>query len=209
MLDSPLLPWVAEPGKTPLTETLTDPVSEASITLPRLNGLTVNEVMFLGWASENFPNLNQGLSQDPKVVADLVQFCHNFLCLRLEKADWGGDGLVWEGEPLKPTQTLRMTGADGQPKAATLYLMYLVYGFAIDEEKRWLGEQSPGMVEAVLGLINRIQEIRQSTGEMSGASSTGDSLESTQVIPDSPAETTVDAPRTLSQQRSKASKKAA
>jgi hypothetical protein len=199
MSDSPLLPWIAEPGKVPLTETLTDPVSEASITLPRLNGLTVNEVMFLNWAAENLPNLNKGLSNAPSVVTELTQFCHSFLCLRLEKADWNVDQLVFEGQPLKPSQTLKM--ADG--RSIPLYLMYLIYGFAVDEESRWLGKSEPRMLAAVRDVI------AQSIGNESGEASTGNSSESSQDIPDLVGVPLAVAPSTSSTPRSKASKKAA
>ena len=159
--------------------------------------------MFLGWGADHYKHLSQGLSSDPKVVADLTQFCHNFLCLRLELADWGGDGLVFEGEPLKPSQTLRMTTPDGQGKAAPLYLLYLIYGFVTDEEARWLGGKKPNMLETVLRIIS------QSTGEMSGEASTGDSPESTQGTPDSPAETSGDAQPKSSRRPLRTAKKAA
>lgn len=199
MSDSPLLPWIAEPGKTPLTETLTDPVSEASITLPRLNGLTVNEVMFLNWAAEALPNLNKGLSNAPSVVTELTQFCHNFLCLRLEKADWNVDQLVFDGPTLKPPQTLKM--ADG--RAIPLYLMYLIYGFAVDEESRWLGKSDPKMLAVVRDVI------AQSIGNESGEASTGNFSANSQDTPDSAGGPLVVAPSTSSTPRSKASRKAA
>jgi len=199
MSDSPLLPWISEPGKVPLTETLTDPVSEASITLPRFNGLTVNEVMFLNWAAENLPNLNKGLSNAPTVVTELTQFCHCFLCLRLEKADWNIDQLVFEGPELKPSQTLKMP--DG--RSIPLYLMYLVYGFAVDEESRWLGKQNPQMLAAVRDVIT------QSIGNESGEPSIGNFNESSQDTPDSVGGPLVVAPSTSSTPRSKTSKKAA
>lgn len=174
-------------------------MSEASITLPRLNGLTVNEVMFLNWAAEALPNLNKGLSNAPSVVTELTQFCHVFLCLRLEKADWNVDQLVFEGAELKPSQTLKM--ADG--RSIPLYLMYLIYGFAVDEESRWLGKTDPKMLAAVRDVVNA------STGAESGETSTGDSSENSQAIPDSVGGPLAVAPSTSSTPRSKASKKAA
>jgi hypothetical protein len=200
MSDSPLLPWIAEPDKTPLTETLIDPVSEASITLPRFNGLTVNEVMFLNWSAENLKSLAKGLSNAPDVVIELTQFCHYFLCLRLEKADWNVDALVFEGPELKPSQTLKM----GDGRSIPLYLMYLIYGFAVDEESRWLGKQNPKMLEAVRDVISS-----QLIGNESGEPSTGNSNESSQDTPDSAEKPLAVAPSTSSMGRSKASKKAA
>lgn len=200
---------MATPETTPLTETLTDPISGASITLPKLNGLTVNEVQFIGWTAEHLPHLRNGLNSTPAVVGDLTTFCHTFLCLRLGKADWGGDGLVFEGEPLTPADTLTMSGADGQAKAAPLYMLYLVYGFAINEEQIWLGEHNPGMLQAVLGVIEEAKRMRQSTGEPSGEASTGDSSENTPTIPGSRVERLDDAPSTSSKTRSTSQKKAA
>jgi hypothetical protein len=143
--------------------------------------------------------LAQGLSNAPAVVVELTQFCHYFLCLRLEKADWNVDALVFDGPELKPSQTLKM----GDGRSIPLYLMYLIYGFAVDEESRWLGKQNPKMLGAVRDVIG------QSIGNESGEPSTGNSNESSPDTPDSVDALSVVAPSTSSMVRSKASKKAA
>lgn len=170
-----------------------------SITLPRYNSLTVNEMLFLEWASKEYKHLAQGLNSSLAVVQELKEFCHRFICLRLKLASWEGDSLLFAGEPLTTEQT--MMGADGQ--LLPIYMMYLIYGFATDEQGRWLGVKKPDMVETVLRSIN------QSIGETSGESSTGGFNKPTQEVPSSQELSTDTAPLTSLPKPSKASKKAA
>jgi hypothetical protein len=195
MLDSPLFPWVASENESPLTQDIKDPNSPAKLTLPKLNGLTVNEVLFAQWAAQQdkkYPFLSGSLDSNPLAVIGLTDFCHKFLCLRLGLADWGGENLVFDGEPLKPEHSLTLPLPNGQRKAAPLYCLYLIYGFFVDEQRAWLtGKPSAQMMKAIEASI-----------KPTGPTSTGDSNELTQVTDDLPAETSDDAQSASSKGRS-------
>jgi hypothetical protein len=199
---SPLFPWIAEEGVSPLTQEIKDPVSGASITLPRLNGLTVNEVLFAQWASEAYPFLaTGGVDSAPQTIVHISEFAHRFLCLRMELADWGDGDLLFRGDPLTPADSLTMPMADGQKRAAPMYLLWLIYGFFVEEQTAWLsGKTEGGMMATILSAI-----APRSTGQ----SFTGASSENTPAILDSPGEPLPDAPPTLSSQRSRQPKKVA
>lgn len=164
---APLLPWIAEEGISPLTQEIKDPVSGASITLPRLNGLTVNEVLFAQAAVEKYEFLKSGaIDSTPATVIALTEFAHHFLCLRLGLADWLGDGLTFTGEALTPADSLTMVGADGQKRAVSLYMLYLLYGFFVEEQTAWLsGKTEGGMMTKILSAIAPPQTGVQSIGE--------------------------------------------
>jgi hypothetical protein len=213
MSTAPLFPWIAEEGATPQTQEIKDPVSGASITLPRINGLTVNEVLFSQWAIANYAFTQRSvlssddgevfLATDPKTITELSQFCHQFLCLRLGLAAWGDGELVFSGERVTPAESLAMPTADGQRRSAPLYLLYLIYSFWMDEQGRWAsGKAEPQM----LGLLGDLLKPKsQSTGE----NFTGNSSESTQGTPDSQAAPLADAPPTSSSRRSPRTSKTA
>lgn len=176
MSDSQLLPWIAEEGKSPQTEEIKDPISGASITLPRINGLTVNEVLFAQWAVDHYEFAEQGtVKLNPKAILELTQFCHRFLCLRLGLADWNGDTLVFSGAPRDPKDTLTMVGSDGQQKAATMHMLYLIWGFFIDEENRWMGKLNTQSMTKVSEILAQL------IGEPSIASSEPNTQDGSQV----------------------------
>jgi hypothetical protein len=191
---SPLFPWIAEEGVSPLTQEIKDPVSGASITLPRLNGLTVNEVLFAQWASEAYPFLTTGgVDSAPKTIVDISEFAHRFLCLRMELADWGDGDLLFKGEPLTPADSLTMPMADGQKRAAPMYLLWLIYGFFVEEQTAWLsGKTEGGMMATILSAIAPLS---------TGAGSTA--ISSTNTQDGSAAEASPEPQPTLSKSRSK------
>lgn len=204
MSNSPLFPWQAVEAQSPLTQEIKDPNSQASITLPRLNGLAVNEIMFAQWAVKQYGFLRSGLSGDvlnrPGVLADVAQFCYRFLCLRLGWADWHDGELLFEGEPISINDALTMPLPDGQKKAAPATLLLCIYGFFFDEQAAFLGKQQSRMMTAIAQDFNL-----RSTGE----TSTGKSNEPTQDTPDSPEKISPAAPPTSSSKPSKATEKPA
>jgi len=200
---APLFPWIAEEGVAPLEQEIKDPVSGASITLPRLNGLTVNEVLFAQWAVEQYPFLKTGGidSAAPQTIIHLNEFAHRFLCLRMDRADWGDGELIFRGDKLTPNDSLMMSTADGQRRAAPLYLLYLIYGFFAEEQAAWLsGKTEGGMMQTILSAI---------APQQTSDTFTGSSSESTPDTRDSQAETSGGAPPTLSKAPSNRRKQAA
>lgn len=186
MSDLPLVPWLVSESETPLTQEIKDPNGPAKLTLPKLNGLTVNEVLFAQWAArqdDKYPFFNGSLDSTPMAVIGLTDFCHKFLCLRLGLADWANDGLAFTGVELKAQDSLTLSLPNGQKKAAPLYCLYLIYGFFVDEQRAWLtGKPSAQMMKAIEASI-----------KPTGQTSTGDSNEPTQGTDDLPAETSGDA----------------
>ena len=178
MSDSPLFPWQATDEIPAATKEIKDPVSGASITLPRLAGLSVNEVIFAQWAVEKYSFLSGELrSDDPTTIVDLMGFCHRFICLRLGLADWVENDLRFQSEAVGPQQSLTMTLPDGQRKAAPLHMLYLIYAFFVDEQRAWTtGKDEPQMMKSILAAIGPAPSI--------GAESTGVSNESFPTTPD-------------------------
>jgi hypothetical protein len=201
MSDSALFPWQATDEIPAATQELKDPVSGASITLPRLSGLTVNEVIFAQWAVGQYPFLSGELrSDDPQTIVGLMEFCHRFICLRLGLADWVGDELRFQGAPVSTQQSLTMTLPDGQRKSAPLHMLYLLYAFFVDEQRAWTtGKQPPqSMMDTILSAI---------APPSTGAESTGTSSEDSQTIPDLQDEPSEDAPPNLSKRSANSSKR--
>src|SRR6056297_944483 len=131
MPDSPLFPWQSSEDSPKLTQEIKDPLSPARIELPRHEGLLLNEVLFAQWAAKTYSFFGEGLSSDPQVVTELIDFCHRFLCLRLQLADWVKDDLAFDDKPLTATESLSIPLPDGSSKAAPLYLLYMIYGFFV------------------------------------------------------------------------------
>jgi hypothetical protein len=205
MSDSQLFPWQATDEIPSATKEIKDPVSGASITLPRLSGLTVNEVLFAQWAVSEYTFLNGELrSDDPSTIVGLMGFCHRFICLRMGLADWVEDDLRFQDAPVAAQQSLSMTMPDGQRKAAPLHMLYLIYAFFIDEQRAWTsGKDEAQMMDAILAGMKRQAAIATSS---TGAESTGISNEDSQTTPDSPDEPLADAPRTSSKRSATTSK---
>jgi len=206
MSDSPLFPWIAEEGVSPLNEEIKEPISGASITLPRLNGLSVNEVLFSQWALEKYAFTRKSiistgsgdemfLATDPATLIELAEFCHYFLCLRLGLADWVGEDLSFVGDRITPAQSLSMPTTDGQRRAAPLYLLYMIYSFWIDEQNRWTSGKADPQVMTILGRLLAMKD--QPTGENSTT------ITSENTPADSPAEPLPDALPTQSKARSR------
>lgn len=193
MPDSPLFPWQIVDDIPPSTQEIKDPLSPARITLPRLGGLTVNEVLFAQWASETYSFFDGGLNSDPKTTLELTQFCHQFLCLRLGLADWVENKLHFTGESFSANDSLKLP--DG--KAIPLYLMYMLYGFFVEENAAWLGKPGSQMMTTIE------KAIAPSIWE----NSTGNSSDTTPAIQDSLDEPLGDAPPTSSKKQLIAPKK--
>jgi hypothetical protein len=196
MSDSPLFPWQASEDSPKQTQEIKDPLSPVRIELPKIDGLTLNEVLFAQWASSHYSFIEAGLSSDANTVSELVDFCHKFLCLRLELADWVKDDLLFEGQALKLADSLSIGLPNGDKKAVPLYLMYMIYGFFTEEQASWLGKSSR-MMETIKNAV------APSTGEIV----TGDSSGTTPTTQDSLGEPSDDAQSTSSSKRLKAPKK--
>jgi len=181
-----------------------DPVSGASITLPRLNGLTVNEVLFAQWAVTNYPFMaanELSFSLGPDSVLHMAEFCHQFLCLRMGLADWGDGALIFPGEPLTAKDSLTMTTADGQKRSAPMNILFLLYGFWCDEQRAWLSGKTEGAM---------LRTIQQAIAPLQiGMTSTGVSSENTPDTTDLQGEILGDAPPMSLKARSKVPRKAA
>lgn len=160
-------PWIASDSQNPQTQEIKDPVSGVSISLPKMGGLTVNEVLFAQWAAEHYDFFAKDLTSQGQTVLELADFCHKFLCLRLGLADWGGDDLSFDGEAIKPQQSLAMALPTGQQIAAPLFVMYLIYGFFFEERAAWLGEPQSQMMS----------RIAEAIAPQTGPTSTGNSSE--------------------------------
>jgi len=197
MPDSPLFPWQSSEDSPKLTQEIKDPLSPARIELPRHEGLLLNEVLFAQWAAKTYSFFGEGLSSDPQVVTDLIDFCHRFLCLRLQLADWVKDDLAFDDKPLTATESLSIPLPDGSSKAAPLYLLYMIYGFFVEEQAAWLGKPQSRMMET----------IRNAVAPLSGEKSIGDSSDTTPAIQDSPEKHSDDAPSKSSKAHLKAPKK--
>lgn len=191
-------PWIASDSQRQQEQEIKDPVSGAAITLPRLGGLTVNEVLFAQWAAEHYDFFAKDLTSQGQTVLELADFCHKFLCLRLGLADWGGDDLSFDGEPVTQLQSLSMPLPSGQRIAAPLFVMYLIYGFFFEERSAWLGEPQNQMMS----------RIAEAIAPQTGPTSTGNSDEPTQDAQSSKAGDSADALPLLSSQPPRHTKKA-
>jgi hypothetical protein len=197
MSDSPLFPWQASEDSPKQTQEIKDPLSPVRTELPKIDGLMLNEVLFAQWAEKQYSFIKEGLeSNKPKQIPELIDFCHKFLCLRLELADWVKDDLAFEGQALTPADSLSIALPNGGKKAAPLYVMWMIYGFFVEEQAAWLGKSS-SMMEAIKSVV----------APSTGGTSIGDSSGTTQTTQDSPGEHSDDAQSTSSSKRLKAPKK--
>lgn len=179
-------PWQASPEIPAAKQTLTDPVSGVAIELPKLGGLTVNEMLFAQWlGTQDYAFIQGDLNSEPQNVKNLVAFCHQFLCLRLGLADWVDDALQFIGESVTQNESLTMIMPSGLGKAAPLYILYLIYGFFVEEQSTWLGKPDSKMIAAIVSVLEAKQTGQKSTGSLP---------ESTQGIPDLPEPPLEDAP---------------
>jgi hypothetical protein len=196
MSDSPLFPWQASEDSPKRMQEIKDPLSPVRIELPKIDGLTLNEVLFAQWAEKHYQFFREGLENKPETISELIDFCHKFLCLRLELADWVKDDLLFEGQALKPADSLSIALPNGDRKAAPLYLMYMLYGFFTEEQAAWLGKSSRMM-----------ETIKNAVAPLTGEIATGDSSGTTPTTQDLPDEHSDAAQSTSSNKRLKAPKK--
>jgi hypothetical protein len=163
---------------------ISDPITKVCITLPRLNGLTINEMIFVEWAIAYY-KLEGNYKNIP--IVDLMEVCYRFIALRLGWAEWVKDDLIFDnslkfkGDEINIETALSIEAQDGTRKMVPVNILYLVFGFILDEFGACLGK--PATNETLIK-ISMLQQLRELTGQKSIT----DSKTTTPITPDSPAE---------------------
>ena len=192
MPSSPIVPWLLTEEAAPqLTERIE--VDGHAIEIPILGSVSVDEARYLTYYNEKY-----GLSNT--ALIPMATAVYTLLLLRFGGAVWTGEALAAVRGSLPSFEEVMSYGNPRRMLPSAL--ISLVFMFFMDEFSSNLGNERTALAAEREGQ----EKAKKAMNQLTGAISTGGSNDTTQDTPDSQEPTSDDAPSTLSQKRSKATK---